>query len=818
MSHFKVAIQRKDQALSREVNKDSFTVGRSIDCDIALNDNHVSRVHLVVSRRWNQIWVEDKNSSNGTFINGTRIVQGTPVNVVGTDKIQLGKSEYLLQIDIEQPLPEEEPEIQAEVPVAPDEEAEIAETVAMPPPQFAQSPFQAEKLIHDAKRRAAQIVLEGETQAEKRVQAIYQKARETQTQADLFYQTRLSEAHKEADAILADYQAQGRELLQSARNMAQELREEVDVYVQGLREKARQDAENLIAETTLEAEKMKSEAMRIARETAENEGRHLLESSREEVNRVLEFTRLQVQEVQGKLDAGQVNLERVQKALIDTENRLRHTNEELAKNTQANQDLQQEMVLLRQTEEEKIKKWIDSEEAKLKASLDAEEARVRAWVDEEETRIKNWTAEEETRVKTWIDEEETRVKSWAESEESRVKNLVESEESRLKTWAAEEESKIKAKVKAEETRLKALIQTEEEKLQKMQAIHKDLEDSKGVLDKTIKSLSQRQAELTMDINGMESRKDHLFKEFESQKTFLNEKLEKEKSQAAKTEERRLEEMRIETSKRLKKLEQDLIEDVIRRKESIVRELFTIVEKEVVRHMQAAQWRDVAKDLQLKMMDALEGKVANISQSSATMTQPQDVMKRRKKEKIKWALSGVAAGLALFFVGQITVQQVASDNTPMQTLVQREAKKRQEDLEKRKFNPPQTEELKETYTDAVIYTQSFPEIYADEEFQQKLYKSVSQYMYKTWRVEEEKSIQVLATSRALVKELQERRGQIHPDFVKEGIQKMRDLELEGLERMKTILGTEVRVDSYRRFERNFYKDEMQRRRMAATITE
>ncbi len=89
------------------------------------------------------------------------------------------------------------------------------------------------------------------------MQAIYQKAREGQAQAEFFYQTRMAEAHKEADAILADFQNQGRVLLQEARNMAQELREEVDVYVQGLKEKAKATAEDLVSEATLEAGKIK---------------------------------------------------------------------------------------------------------------------------------------------------------------------------------------------------------------------------------------------------------------------------------------------------------------------------------------------------------------------------------------------------------------------------------------------------------------------------------------------------------------------------------------------------------------------------------
>lgn len=709
-------------------------MGRSVDCDISLNDNHVSRVHLLVTRRWRQIWIEDKNSSNGTFVNGTRIVQGTPVNVVPTDRIQLGKSEYCMQIDVEAEELVQEPSV--ELPPEQEEEV-IAETVAMPPPQFAQSPFQAEKLLHEAKRKAAQIILEGETQAEKRVQTIYQKAREAQAQAELFYQTRLSEAHKEADAILADFQNQGRELLQSARQMSQELREEVDLYVQGLREKARQDAENLIAETTLEAERIKVEALRQARESAEQESQLLMDNARDEVHRVLEFTRLQVQEVQEKLQVSQTQFTEVSQKLSETETHLQQRTVDLEKTETAYAELQKDMS----------------------------EFRIR----------------EETKLRAHIEAEEQRLKTWSTAEESRVQELVQSAEAKNKDL---EEAK------------------------------RGLETQKNSLEVAVKTLQERQARLSLELKDTEAKKDHLFKEYESQKVFLNEKLEKEKSQMAKSEEQRLEEMRLDTSKKLKKMERDLIEDILRRKNELIRDIHTSVEKEVVRHMPAPQWRDISKGLEAKMMEALEGKVSHISQDAATSAPSQDVLKRRKKEKIQWMSAGLTAGLAIFFVAQILIQKIASDNTPMQTLVQREAQKRKEDLEKRKFNPAQTDELRETYMDAVLYTRNFPGLYGDEEFQQKLYRSISQYMYKTWRVEEEKTIQVLAASRALVKELQDRKAQVHPDFVKEGLQKMRDMELASLSRMKEILGTEVRVDSYRRFERNFYKEETQRRRMAS----
>lgn len=83
------------------------------------------------------------------------------------------------------------------------------------------------------------------------------------------------------------------------------------------------------------------------------------------------------------------------------------------------------------------------------------------------------------------------------------------------------------------------------------------------------------------------------------------------------------------------------------------------------------------------------------------------------------------------------------------------------------------------------------------------------MLKTWRVEEEKAIEVISISISLVKELQDRRGKIHPDYVKDGIQKMRDLEKDTLGRLKATLGSEVRVQSYKKFEAQFFTSEIKK---------
>lgn len=44
-------------------------VGRSVDCDVVLPQPEVSRVHALVYREGGQVFVEDRDSANGTLVN-----------------------------------------------------------------------------------------------------------------------------------------------------------------------------------------------------------------------------------------------------------------------------------------------------------------------------------------------------------------------------------------------------------------------------------------------------------------------------------------------------------------------------------------------------------------------------------------------------------------------------------------------------------------------------------------------------------------------------------------------------------------------------
>lgn len=78
----------------------STSIGRFDDCDIAINDNDVSRLHAQITHRIDaasahEFSIFDYSSTNGTIVNGQ------PISAVASlqdgDQIQIGKTEFVFR-------------------------------------------------------------------------------------------------------------------------------------------------------------------------------------------------------------------------------------------------------------------------------------------------------------------------------------------------------------------------------------------------------------------------------------------------------------------------------------------------------------------------------------------------------------------------------------------------------------------------------------------------------------------------------------------------------------------------------------------------
>lgn len=87
----KAVIVEGDEARGRALDLSSeILIGRAEKCDLQLNDTYVSQVHARIFPRGETIMVEDMGSTNGTYINRTRIT--APNELLRGDKLKIGRT------------------------------------------------------------------------------------------------------------------------------------------------------------------------------------------------------------------------------------------------------------------------------------------------------------------------------------------------------------------------------------------------------------------------------------------------------------------------------------------------------------------------------------------------------------------------------------------------------------------------------------------------------------------------------------------------------------------------------------------------------
>ena len=74
---------------------DELTIGRAAGCHISLEDRFVSQVHARMFQRDGQCFVEDLGSTNGTFLNDTKV--SGPALVTRGDHLKVGNFVMELQ-------------------------------------------------------------------------------------------------------------------------------------------------------------------------------------------------------------------------------------------------------------------------------------------------------------------------------------------------------------------------------------------------------------------------------------------------------------------------------------------------------------------------------------------------------------------------------------------------------------------------------------------------------------------------------------------------------------------------------------------------
>lgn len=153
MRSYKLLSTTGDQTVDLSVGE-SVIVGRAVNSDLPIYDPTVSRQHAEVTVDGEVVKVRDFGSSNGTFLNGAQITEGTAVD---GDIVTFGRVAFkvieVIPVEVTPPEPEEAGF------APPPPEATIVKQVAVPD----SGGFETRE---PGRRTSAQLLVEGETQEE----------------------------------------------------------------------------------------------------------------------------------------------------------------------------------------------------------------------------------------------------------------------------------------------------------------------------------------------------------------------------------------------------------------------------------------------------------------------------------------------------------------------------------------------------------------------------------------------------------------------------------------------------------------------------
>jgi len=732
---FYVTIVTSGGSTTKKIDGDLLTVGRADDCHLTIAHDTLSRRHLSITMKDGECFVEDHGSSNGTFLNGKKIKSHSLTRLKPTDEITMGQAGVKISASPEAVMPAGgalPPIPKSEKTAAAEEGDTIVTSTSLqrqslrvaPPPVESKNQSdaiqQAEQLVIEAQKKAAAMIQEAETEAERRVEDIYRRAHETQSKMDEIYQRRVNEAYRASEQVFQKSNEKSEEILEVARKRANEIREQAESFVAELRRRTEDECERMLSEARDTARDLKENRMLEAEEMIRKKEEELVTRAREAMN-----------DRMARFEKDLLNQWETEKKSLQTELGDRRA--------QFERDHQEQMQLVEKlkAEAQRLIQLKSKEQAELTQTEETLRRR-RKEVEENQARGLAVTAD--------LDHAKGELKELRRNVET-----LKEEQDKAERETAEAKKDL---AKAHEERLKA-----QSKLQKAQG------------------------------------------ESEAKLAAIQSDFESKRSQLELQENSHLEQRKLESTQRAQAYERQLMEELTILRERISRELTLHVEA----HLKANPQGPNRRALEDMIGRHLNEQIATLGQGQGANAKAASLIKLKKREKIRVASVSALVGGALVFAFHYLQPYLMTGESPLQRRVAEQQEARRKDLEKRKFQPALTPGYKSTYVDNVVYTENFSTTYLSDEFQRRYFQALAPFMLKTWRTDEDRVIQLLAMATTLVKALDEKRVNIHPDFVRQGLEKMREVEMEANGRMRVLLGSQVRVESFKKFERQFYEN-------------
>lgn len=851
-----VRVIHEESASARIYESYPFVIGRSPEVAVGILDPGVSRAHLEVNLKHERLFIKDMGSANGSFHNGAKLEKNIAVLFTPGDTLELGTNHVPVMIDIFEKSFEvrqlakgtkeeqqegntlldaakAEVERQATLFKAQLEQAESAtqlktlETIEAARVEaeriVAQAHQQAEAAVRVGQEQHDQVVAAAENHATEAAQDVYRRAEQhladSKIQAQIQAQSLLAKAEVDSQSQRATLLAEGRVELKNLRDSDEA---EVAAYEQKVRadiEAIRKNAALAAEEVLASAEKRAEAQMRLAEAQGQDEVAKLLMAADMEIRARTDKNNSELAALKADGEALHAEAKRlhsitdeayqveVKRGEAEVEEYRRKVEEEISVRAEQSQILLKNAV-------EKSTKMMDDAEKKSTTMLKSAELKSEAQLTVSRRESENLMEKTQQDILQQFSDAQAEMKQLRIDTETSLRDLT-LQKALLKEEIDEMDGHVleaKNEIENQKSRAAELRQTIEvlsKEETKLIAVQSELNLATAELSKT----QLTRAQIALDIETRQKDWEQTQKRSELELQAERDKARAELAEYKEREQTALAHLKHEELKQMQEVRQEEDQDLSRHRSKIVKELLSATEIHFVNALKTDlpkdfDWSKVLEPLQNQLKNNLEEKVYQISNQSAdepskTMNKSQLVF-RAKAKKVGYVSAGLMTLLMAIPFTRNGIFDALGGNS-MGSAAEHYTKDMQTERERR-YLPEKTRSWKDNYTDAVIYTEGYVEMKLNPEQQDKWIKDLHEYLYTKLRVEEDSIVKLVSLEAALVTNLKEQADQIHPDFIKEKLERMRTIEDDAVIQMRKIIGTEAKYEKFQKFSRDYYYNE------------
>lgn len=739
------------------VNRDKFVIGRSPEADVMMMSNSVSRKHLLVEIKGEDIFIEDLGSSNGTFLNDVKLEAGKKYPITERTTVRLGTSNENISFEL-MDRPTEFKEFSTFLKEFNEEFMAMTEKV------IKEANAKAEKILQEAQARAAEVFNKAKSQENTAVEAAQAKANtllknastEAQKLIDNSKQIAESDAKKIRDSALAKARAEAEEIhrqaLEKAREAAHselEAKKEqaaatVREHLAQLKTQSQMEAEQVLQNAHKEANKVKESAIQeIEKLRFETQKRSeaMLEEAEIEANKILQHAREATEKM--RQTARQDFDETLLKAQMQSKELIANGEKEAAHLIEVARKKAQTIVELQEKESKELTQNLRSEIEK-EAKIEAE-------------RLLLAHKERMESEKLQLQKETQAVNLHKAEVEGQIKHLD------------KERKELQAKRDEGMAEVKDLL-TELNRLKDENSKQKDLNEKLSQLEASIKALEFQRAQLNEK----------------------NEATEQELSLLKKRTFEELERVRREEERKVMQVAANKAKEFSAQIEKVV---VTGINEKLTEKLNATQLNEISHRVSEELINLFAAET--FKNDEKVSMQKVEAAATPSFLKTKTFRIGAAAAViaGIFLLVKNSEHAVKMQDQFTEALIEKQR-------DEATYKPEMTVQFRSSYTDNILYMERYVEMKMDEKVQDQWALNLNDFFLTELKLSEENMVRFIGLESAMIKKLSNLRNSIDSRFLEEGIQRMRDVEREDIAKIQELLVSPMNYEKLRLREKVF----------------